>query len=153
FPSKWQRAAVGAGGMIFELTLAAGAAFFWVATLASGDSVAHRVAFNAMFSASVTTVLFNANPLMRFDGYYILSGRIEVPILMQRSMQMIQFLCQKFIYRIKEAPPPTSVPAERAILIVYGLFACAYRVFLFFSITIFLMGKMFGLGLALAIWT
>jgi putative peptide zinc metalloprotease protein len=153
FPSKWQRVAVGAGGMIFELGLAAGAAMVWIATLASPESLTHQLAFNAMFTAGITTVLFNANPLMRFDGYYILSDLLEVPNLMQRSQQMLLYLAQKLIYRVKHARPPTTAPAEQAILVVYGVLACAYRVFLFFSITVFLMGKMFGLGLALAIWT
>jgi putative peptide zinc metalloprotease protein len=64
--------AVGAGGMIFELAVAAGGATSGWRRSAEARAPA-QLAFNAMFTASVTTVLFNANPLMRFDGYYILS--------------------------------------------------------------------------------
>jgi putative peptide zinc metalloprotease protein len=156
FPSKWRRMAVGAGGMIFELFVASIAAHVWLATFTPGSGGAGltaQLAFNAMLTASVSTVLFNANPLMRFDGYYILSDLLEVPNLMQRSMRMLQHLCQRFIYRMRDSRPPTTLPAEAAVLLVYGLAASAYRVFLFFTITLYVMGKLFAVGLVLALWT
>src|ERR1051326_4720145 len=114
FPNKWQRMAVGAGGMIFELAVAAVAAHVWVGTLHGGSLLAHKLAFNAMFTASVTTILFNANPLMRFDGYYILSDWLEVPNLMQRSMRMLQHLAQRYIFGLERTrPPSTSRPRLR----------------------------------------
>ncbi|MEX2219600.1 MAG: PqqD family peptide modification chaperone [Phycisphaerales bacterium] len=153
FPSKWRRIAVGAGGMIFELAIAAGAAFLWLNT--SKGELLHQLAFNAMLTASFTTLLFNANPLMRFDGYYILSDLLEVPNLMQRSMKYLQHLCQKHIYRVEQTRPPATAPGELAILFLYGVGALAYRVFLFFSITLFMLGlkQLFALALILAIWT
>ena len=149
--SKWQRIAIGAGGMIFELFIATIASIVWLNTV--GGSAIHQIAYNAIFTASVSTILFNANPLMRFDGYYILSDLIEVPNLMQRSMNMIKYLLQKYMYRIEQATPPTSIRAEQVILVVYGLGALAYRIFLFFSITLYVMGRLFAIGLVLAIWT
>lgn len=151
-PSKWQRIAVGAGGMIFELAIAAVAAHIWLATRSSAGIV-HQLAYNTMLTASITTVLFNANPLMRFDGYYILSDLLEMPNLMQRSMNLIKYHFQKYFYRIENARPPTDIRSEQGILLVYGWLALAYRVFLFFSITLFVMGQAFALGLVLAIWT
>jgi putative peptide zinc metalloprotease protein len=106
-----------------------------------------------MLTASISTVLFNANPLMKFDGYYILSDLLEVPNLMQRSQAMLKFLAQRFIYRVKSATPPTSNPSEGMILLVYGVLSQVYRVFLFFSITLYVMGQMFAVGLFLAVWT
>lgn len=152
FRSKWQRIAVGAGGMIFELSVAAGAAVIWVATQGSG-SLINQLAYNAMLTASISTILFNANPLMRFDGYYILSDLLEVPNMMQRSTKMLQHIAQKHLYRIKDARPPSTVPGEMGILLVYGASALTYRVFLFFAITLYVMGQLFALGLVLAIWT
>jgi putative peptide zinc metalloprotease protein len=152
FPSKWQRMAVGAGGMIFELAAASAAAFVWLATRGTPGLV-HQISYNVMFMASISTVLFNANPLMKFDGYYILSDLLEVPNLMQRSTNMLKFLAQKHLYRSRQATAPTSSPSEAVILIVYGLAALAYRLFLFFSITLYVMGKLFAIGLFLAIWT
>ncbi len=155
FPSKWRRMAVGAGGMIFELFVAAIAAFIWSGTGGAEGSgrLINQLAFNAMFTASVSTVLFNANPLMRFDGYYILSDLLEVPNLMQRSMRMLTHLGQVLIYRVRESRPPTTEPSEALILVIFGLAAAVYRVFLFFAITLYLMGQLFAIGFVLAVWT
>ena len=152
FASKWQRMSVGAAGMIFELAAASIAGFVWLATLDTGG-VVNQFAYSAMLTASISTVLFNANPLMRFDGYYILSDLLEAPNLMQRAQNLIKYQFQKHMYRIKNAKPPTIQPGEKPWLVTYGWAAMAYRVFLFFSITLFVMGQMFGLGLVLAIWT
>ncbi len=150
FSSKWQRMAVGAGGMIFELAIAAGAALVWIS---APDAQIKQLAFNAMLTTSVSTLFFNANPLMRFDGYYILSDLLEVPNLMQRSMKMLQHLCQRYIYRIENTRPPTTARGEQWILFIYGLLAVAYRILLFFTITLYILGKFFALGLVLAIWS
>ncbi|MBL9030588.1 MAG: biotin/lipoyl-binding protein [Phycisphaerae bacterium] len=153
FPSKYRRMAVGAGGMLFELAVAAAAALVWIDSLSGGSALVRQLAFNAMFTASVSTILFNANPLMRFDGYYILSDLIEVPNLMQRSGKMLQHLVQRFVLRLESSRSPSNSPAERAILIVYGIASMAYRIFLFFAITLYVMGQFFGLGVFLAAWT
>ncbi len=153
FDNKWRRVAVAAGGMMFELFVASIAAFTWIATRSGGSPLLHQIAYNAMFTASVSTVLFNANPLMRFDGYYILSDILEIPNLMQRSTNMLKYLAERILFRVRDVFPPTSARDEQVILTVYGLGALIYRIFLFFSITLYVMGKMFGLGLVLAIWT
>lgn len=151
FKSRWQRALVGAGGMIFELAIASGAAFVWLNS--PEGSLAHQLAYNLIFTAGVATVIFNANPLMKFDGYYILSDLIEVPNLMQRSTQMLTFLAQRQLFRNKDAQPPTANPSEALVLLAYGILAGIYRIFLFVSITLYVMGQMFAIGLFLAIWT
>ncbi|MBX3406528.1 MAG: PqqD family peptide modification chaperone [Phycisphaeraceae bacterium] len=151
FPSKWKRVAVGAGGMIFELAVASVAAFVWVSGQ-PGD-LATKLAYNAMLTASISTVLFNANPLMRFDGYYILADWLEVPNLAQRSNKMLMHLMQKYVYRLRNLTAPSSLRGEQAILITYGLAALAYRIFLFITITLYVMGKFFAIGLLLAVWT
>ncbi len=150
FGSKWQRMAVGAGGMIFELAIASAAVHLFIH---APDAQMKQLAFNAMLTASVSTVFFNANPLMRFDGYYILSDLLEVPNLMNRSTKMLQHLAQKVIYRCENIRPPTTNPTERWILIVYGAMAMAYRVLLFFTITLYVMGQFFAIGVVLAIWS
>ncbi len=151
FPSKWKRIAVGAGGMIFELFGAAIATYVWLG--ADEGSTTRQLAYNVMFTASVATVLFNANPLMRFDGYYILSDLLEVPNLAQRANRMLQHLCQKYLYHLKNLTPPSTVASESAILVTYGVLAMVYRVFLFFTITLYVLGVAFSIGLILAIWT
>ncbi|MFA6043958.1 MAG: PqqD family peptide modification chaperone [Phycisphaerales bacterium] len=109
FKSRWQRALVGAGGMIFELAVAAGAAFAWINT--PDGSLAHQVSYNIIFTAGLATVLFNANPLMKFDGYYILSDLLEIPNLMQRSTSMLTFLASGISSAARTRSPR---PAARA---------------------------------------
>jgi len=82
FRSKWQRALVGAAGMIVEVFLAALALYVW---LAVEQGLIRSIAYNAMVVAGISTVLFNGNPLLRYDGYYILSDLIEIPNLAQRA--------------------------------------------------------------------
>lgn len=151
FPSRWKRMAVGAGGMIFELFTASCCGLAWL----YGDlsPTWKQLAFNAMVTASVSTVLFNANPLMRFDGYYILSDLLEVPNLQQRSQKMLYHLAQRFIYRLKNLTPPSTQAGEQAILVTYGVLSGAYRIFLFITITLYVLGLFFAIGLVLAVWT
>ena len=151
FASRWQRMAVGAGGMIFELFFAGIMAHVWMTT--SPGMLMHQLAYNAMLTAGLSTVLFNANPLMRFDGYYIFSDLVEIPNLMQRSFQHLQYLMQKHVYRLEDVTPPTTDRSETWILTIYGIAAMVYRVFLFITITLYIMGKMFAIGLILALWT
>lgn len=154
FESKWKRIAVGAGGMLVELALAAGAALVWASQVASGsEGLARQLAYNVMLTASVSTLLFNANPLMRFDGYYILSDLVEVPNLASRANKQLLAICQRYLYRLRDVQPVTDDAGERAVLVVYGLCALAYRIFLFITITLFVLGKLFALGLILAVWT
>lgn len=151
FTSKWKRMAVGAGGMLFELAVAAGAAFVWLNT--PEGQLGHQIAYNIMLSSGVSTLIFNANPLMKFDGYYILSDLLEVPNLMQRSQGMLKFIAHRHLFRIKSAVPPTGSASEAMILLVYGVLAFIYRIVLFVSITLYVMGKLFAVGLFLAVWT
>jgi putative peptide zinc metalloprotease protein len=151
FSSKWQRMAVGAGGMIFELTLAAAAAFVWILT--PDGSLAKQLAYFTMLTASIATIVFNINPLMRFDGYYILADLIEVPNLMSRSSQHLNYLVQRYVFRLDNPRAVSSQPGERAILVTYGLLAMVYRVFVFVAISLWIVGQWFIIGLFLACWS
>src|SRR6185437_4671997 len=127
FPNKWHRIFVGAGGMIVELFVAAVAGVIW---LSIGDikSIPAQLAFNAMLIASVTTIVFNANPLLRYDGYYILSDFLEIPNLQNKSREYVFGLIKRHIFRIK-SQQPLPPPAQRAWLFFYGIFSGAYRIF------------------------
>lgn len=81
-PSRWQRAAVAAAGMYVELIVATLAAWVWLLTI---DGPTNTVALQTMFVCSVSTVLINANPLMRFDGYYLLSDILDESNLRGRA--------------------------------------------------------------------
>jgi putative peptide zinc metalloprotease protein len=127
FPNKWHRIFVGAAGMIVELFVASIAGFIWYFT---GDinSVIAQLAFNAMLIASVTTLVFNANPLLRYDGYYILSDFLEIPNLRQKSSEYSLGLIKRHIFRIK-SPQPLPPPLQRFWLFTYSIASSIYRMF------------------------
>ena len=81
-PNKWHRIAIGAAGMGVELVMASVCAFIWWYT---HPGPVHYFALNVIFLCSVTTILFNANPLLRYDGYYMLADYLEIPNLAQKS--------------------------------------------------------------------
>lgn len=147
--SRWKRIIVNAGGMHFELALAAAAALVWAAT-ATGTQV-NALAYNAIFLASITTVLFNANPLLRYDGYYILSDLCEAPNLYQRSREAIYYYIKKYLFNARDPKDPASSTRTRNWLTTYGVASAVYRFVVLIIIIRFIAGQLFALGLLLAI--
>jgi len=134
-PNKWHRAAIGAAGIFVEVTIAAIATFIWWFT---EPSLIHYLALNAMFIGSVSTVLFNGNPLLRYDGYYVLADLVEIPNLRQKAGQFLnQKLGQWFLGL--EPPEDPFMPKQRKVFfITYALAAVVYRWIILFSILMFL---------------
>ncbi len=148
FPSRWQRMFVGAAGMIFELFVAAVMAFVWINT--NPTSPWNQLAYNAMLIASVTTVLFNANPLLRYDGYYMLSDWLEIPNLQQRSTEYMLGLIKRHLFRVK-AQQPLPPAVQRAWLLGYGILSTIYRIFVGIMIILFVAYRVPMLGVLMAI--
>ena len=150
FPGKWQRALVAASGMIVETFCAALAMVVW---LNAEPGVARAAAFNVMLVAGVSTLLFNGNPLLRFDAYYILSDLLEVPNLAQRSTRLYTYLANRYLFGVEGGSNPATAPGERLIFALYAPAAFAYRMWVMLSIALFIATKFHGLGAVLAIWT
>jgi len=150
FPSKWQRAFVGAAGMIVELVIASVAMFVWVS---AEPGTVRLLAYNTIMIAGISTVMFNANPLLRFDGYYILADLIEIPNLRQRANQYLGYLCERYLFGRAEAQVPHATPGERAWFVGYAATSFIYRIFVVFAILMFLTDKLFVLGMFFAILT
>ena len=91
-PNKWQRVFIGAAGMYVELILASFATFLW---WFSEEGLFNYLCLSVMFICSVSTVVFNGNPLLRFDGYYILMDMIEIPNLRQKATEVLKRWFQK----------------------------------------------------------
>lgn len=129
FASRWQRIFVGAAGMIFELLVAALCCFVWLGTTPGvpwcGIPV-NELAYNAMLIASVSTLLFNANPLLRYDGYYILSDFLEIPNLHQRAAEYLLGLIKRHVFRLDQQGPALS-PGQRLELFLFAIAAQGYR--------------------------
>ena len=149
FRSKWQRVAVGGAGIYVELLLAAAAVFFWV-YLEPG--LARTVAYNVIFIGGVSTLFFNGNPLVKFDGYYILSDLLEIPNLGGRSLQYLGYLVNRYLLGMKDVQIPAVGDGERFWLVVYGICSFCYRLCLAVVIILGVAGKFLIVGIVLAIF-
>lgn len=148
FRNRWHRALVGAAGMVVEIFAAGLATFVWAYT---GPGVIHSLAYNMMFIASVSTVLFNANPLLRFDGYYILSDLLDIPNLHTRSQQYLRYLAEHFLFACQDAASPVETRREATWLAVFGVLSGIYRVVVFSGIILFIADQFLIAGLVMAV--
>ncbi|MGB5325665.1 MAG: biotin/lipoyl-binding protein [Pseudomonadales bacterium] len=149
FASKYQRLLVAAAGILVELALASVGMLAW-SWLEPG--VLRDIAFNVAFIAGVSTLLFNGNPLLRFDGYYVLCDAIEIPNLGTRSNQYLGYLLKRYLLRIENCVRPRTATGERRWFVTYGIAAGLYRVFITFTIALFVVGRFFIFGILLAVW-
>lgn len=149
FKDKRKRMLVGAAGIMVELFVAALAMFVWAA---AEPGLVRSVAFNVMLIGGISTVFFNGNPLLRFDAYYVLADFLDMPNLGARANQYIGYLLQRYAFGFQEAESPASDPGERPWLSGYSVLAFVYRMFIMFSIILFISGKFFVVGILLALW-
>jgi putative peptide zinc metalloprotease protein len=148
FSATWQRLVVGAAGMLVELFLAALALFVW---LNVEPGTVRLIAYNVMFIAGISTVLFNGNPLLRYDGYYILADALEIPNLRARAQAYVTYLCERYLFGRRDAESEAATPAERAWFIGFTLASCVYRLFVYAAISLFVASKFFFIGVVLAL--
>ena len=116
-PSRWQRAAVGLAGMGTEVLISMIAAFVWMGT---APGLIHYVAMNVMVVCSISTLLFNANPLLRYDGYYVLSDLCDVPNLAEESRNLLASTLNRFFFGIDEGPFATRSRSARFWMLTYA---------------------------------
>jgi putative peptide zinc metalloprotease protein len=134
-PNKWSRAAIGAAGIYVEVILASLATFVWWFT---DPGLVNYLALRVMFVCSVSTVLFNGNPLLRYDGYYILSDLIEIPNLRQKASSILNRLLARWCLGM-ELPDDPFLPQKRQWLFaLYTVASVIYRWVVVISILIFL---------------
>lgn len=150
FRSKWRRALVGAGGMIVEVLLASLAFYVW---LAVEPGLVRSIAYNFIFAAGVATILFNGNPLLKYDGYYILSDLIEIPNLGQRAVRYWQYLLDRYFFRIEDLKDVLPSRAVRAWLVIYAPASFVYRQMVMIAIALFIASEYRAVGVTLAIWS
>jgi putative peptide zinc metalloprotease protein len=120
---KWQRIVTSAAGMFAELLISAVAAILWAN---SHDELLRQHLLQVMLAASVVTLLFNANPLMRFDGYYILADVLELPNLAVHGQQWLIHFSKRWLFGVKSALP--TWPEGRTWLVAaYGIMSAIWR--------------------------
>jgi putative peptide zinc metalloprotease protein len=147
--SRWSRARVGAAGMLVEFFIAALAFYLW---LAVEPGLTRAVCFNVMIVAGISTLVFNGNPLLRYDAYYILADLIELPNLAQQSARYWGYLAERYLLRVHDAVSPAESSAERAWFAGYGIASTAYRLLVTVAIALFIGTRFFFFGVLLALW-
>ncbi len=133
-PSRWQRAAVAAAGIAVEVGLAAAAALVWAA---AEPGLLRAVAFNVMVIGGVSTVLVNGNPLLRFDGYYVLSDVLGVPNLAPRAARAMGHLANRYLLGVRGLRDLPATAYERAVLLTYAPLSWCYRIGMMVSVSLF----------------
>ena len=134
-PNKWKRIWISAAGIYVELFLASLATFVWWNT---EQGLLNSLCLATMFICSVNTVLFNANPLLRYDGYYVMSDYLEIPNLRIKSTQFFAYLFQEKVLGL-EVPVQSYMPrSRRSLFVIYAICSYVYRWVVTFSILFFL---------------
>ncbi len=149
FVSKRRRLMVSAAGMAVELFIAALALLLW---LVVEDGLFRNILYNLIILGSISTLLFNGNPLLKFDGYHLLCDAIETPNLSTRANQQFAYLVQRYIYGFQGLYSPAAKKSEAMGLAVYAVAAAVYRL-LIFAIIIYLIADFsLSLGIIMGLW-
>ena len=134
-PNKWKRIWISAAGIYVELFLASIATFVWFNT---EEGLLNSLSMATMFICSVNTVMFNANPLLRYDGYYVMADWLEIPNLRIKSTQFFTYLFQEKVLGL-EVPVQSYMPrSRRSLFVTYAVCSYLYRWLVTFSILFFL---------------
>jgi len=149
FRNKYKRMLVGAAGIIVELLLASLALFIW---LMAEPGIVRDIAFNIMLIGGVSSLFFNGNPLLKYDGYYVLADAIDIPNLFQRSAKYWGYLCQRYLFGLKQLASPAYTSWESSWFILYSLLSMTYRMALLWFIIVYVTDKFFAIGIVLALW-
>jgi putative peptide zinc metalloprotease protein len=147
--SKYRRMLISASGMMVELFLAAIALLIWINV---EPGLLRLTAFNVMLVSGVSTLVFNGNPLLRFDAYYIFKDAVEIPNLASRSSRYLAYLAQRYLFGLTTADSPVTRNGEQSWLLCYGVAAMLFRVFMTFTIVLFVASHFFVLGIVMAMW-
>lgn len=147
--SRWKRMLVASAGMLVELCVASVALLFWFQV----DSPDLRnMLINVMVTASISTVLFNANPLMRFDGYYLLSDLLKIPNLYESGTNSVRQTFAWIMYGRRSADGCMEIRKRWIVVGCYGWLATAWKLFIGFSLTIAASVMLGGWGILLAVF-
>jgi len=149
FRERWKRVVVGSAGMMVEVFIGSLALLLWV-NMEPGT--VRSIMYNIVLIAGISTLLFNGNPLLRYDGYYIFADLVEIPNLASRGQNYLTYLFQKYLLKIKDLEMPVSTHGERIWFVLYTTMAFIYRIFVFTAIILFVADKFFIIGILLACW-
>lgn len=132
--NKWKRIMIGAAGMYIEVIISGIAIYLWASTK---TGLMHHLCLNIFFVTTITTVIFNANPLMRFDGYYMLSDFLEIPNMRPKADKLMRESFAWYCLGIESRPDPFMPETGRFWFVVFAVTANIYRVFVMSAILTF----------------
>lgn len=141
--SRWKRIAVSSAGIVAELGIAAVCGLLW---MCSYPGALHSFFLNLMILCSANTVLVNGNPLLRYDGYYVLSDLLRIPNLSSESRIAAGGWMNRVLFGIDGIRSGYS-PAGTAMLAMWGLTSAAYRTAISVTLLIVLYQMLQPLGL------
>ena len=139
--SKYKRMAVSAAGMSAEILAASVAALVWSW---AEEGALRTICANTILLASITTLLFNANPLMRFDGYFILADWLEIPNLYANATAASSAFLRSAVLGLGRMPQ-VSIG-----LVAYGFACTVWRILVIGTICVVAIAILHGIGIVLA---
>ncbi|MCP3849890.1 MAG: hypothetical protein GY694_06590 [Gammaproteobacteria bacterium] len=149
FRSKYKRMLVSSIGILVESFLAALGLLLFLAT---EPGLVNSIGFNIFIIGGISSLFFNGNPLLKFDGYYILADALSIPNLYQRSGQYWHYFFQHYLFGLKEVSSPASAPGETFWFISYSISSLLYRLGVLWFIFVIITEKFFLLGVLLTSW-
>ena len=153
--NKWKRIMIGAAGMYIEVIISAFAIYFWAST---ETGLMHNLCMNIFFVTTITTVIFNANPLMRFDGYFMLADLLEIPNLRPKADKLMRESFAWYCLGIESRPDPFMPETGKFWFVIFAIAANIYRCFvlaaiLTFFYTVLKPYKLQSLGIMMAVFS
>ncbi len=149
FRSKYKRMLVSAAGILVESFLAAlGLLLF----LTAEPGLIQNIGFNIFIIGGISSLFFNGNPLLKYDGYYILADALSIPNLYQRSGQYWRYFFQHYLFGLPQVSSPASAPGETFWFISYSILSLLYRLAVLWFIFVMVTGKFFLIGVILTFW-
>ncbi len=147
---KWKRIAVSVAGMWVEAVIAATCTLLW---WFSAPGLFHSMCLNLMFLCGVSTFIFNGNPLLRYDGYFVLADWLEISNLQQQSAGTIRSGLGQWFCGIPDRTASGEATSRKWLLITYGMASTAYRISLTFLIlwSLYFWLQPFGLAIVVQI--
>ncbi len=125
---KRRRMWITAAGIVVEVMMAAMATYIWAIT--PPRTVLNQFALNMMLIGTINTLLFNGNPLLRYDGYYFLMDLMELPNLKQKGSSYLWYLMQRYVLGVEKANKPIDVEGREGPVLGYGLLRAIYGWFI-----------------------
>ncbi len=131
---KHKRVWITAAGIAVEVFLAGMATWIWALTVPG--NLVNQFALNVMLAASINTIMFNGNPLLRYDGYYFVMDMLEIPNMKQKATNYLQYLGKKYVLGVKKAEKPIDVENRELGIFSFAILSAIYRWFIMFAIIV-----------------